>query len=147
MLRISGKKPAIMTLLGDFFKGSVAIWVGMLLHFSQFELLLLMLCCLLGHMYPLFNRFVGGKGVATFFGCMVLIDWIVGGLVALLWFCLAKLLKISSLSAIVSISVAPMIAWAMGWEVVSIMVFLSICLLILWRHRANIERLLKRTES
>ncbi len=147
MLRIGGKKPALITLIGDFFKGTISIAIGIFFAFSQFELLILLLLCLLGHMYPIFNKFIGGKGVATFFGCMLLIDIVVGGIIALLWLGLAKIVKISSLAAIISITLSPVIAWGFGWGNSSIALFAIICLLILWRHKANIQRLINKTEK
>lgn len=147
MLRIAGKKPAIITFLGDFLKGTIAISIAIFFWFNLFGLLIVMLICLLGHMYPLFNRFVGGKGVATFFGCMLLVDVNVGLSVAVCWLVLAKCFKISSLAAIVSMTVAPLLAWWMGWLYVEIVLLSVICLLILWRHKANIRRLVVRQEK
>lgn len=147
MLRLAGKKPALITFLGDFFKATVVMVIADYVGLTDANLLIVLLVCLLGHIYPLFNRFIGGKGVASFFGGMLVVDIIVGLIIAGCWLLMAKLVKISSLSAMVSITIAPMVAWLMGWSDASIMVFILICMLILWRHKANIERLFRREEK
>jgi acyl phosphate:glycerol-3-phosphate acyltransferase len=99
----------------------------------------------LGHCFPVWLGFKGGKGVATFYGTLFAVAWPVAILAALTWIGMALLLRISSLSALVAAAVAPLIAYAFGRPGVALLcIFLA--LLIYWRHRANMSRLLAGEE-
>ena len=105
------------------------------------------LAAFLGHLYPIFFGFRGGKGVATALGVQVGLYWPIGLSVALVWLFVAKVLKISSLSALISMALAPFVVWWF-WdapELVAMQVLIS--LLLFWRHRSNIRSLIAGTED
>jgi len=99
----------------------------------------------LGHLYPVWLKFAGGKGVATFVGTLLAVAWPVGLTAVATWIATAALFRISSLAALVASSTAPAVALALGRPDVALLgLFLGV--LIFWRHRANIRRLLKGEE-
>jgi len=145
VLRLAGKKAAILVLICDLLKGTIAVSFAKVFGITAFEASLVAIAAVLGHMYPLFFRFKGGKGVATALGALIAIDFFVGLLVVVTWAIVAKIWKYSSLSALVAICLAPIFA-AM---IVSPYDFLPLCVLaalIVYRHRDNIERLRAGTE-
>ena len=147
MLRIGGKKAAAITLLGDALKGLVPMLAAHALGMSPQVLALTGLAAFLGHLYPLFFGFQGGKGVATALGVQFGLHWLIGLSVALIWFLVARVGRISSLAALVSMSLAPFVVWAV-WparELVAMQV--AITLLLFWRHRSNIRNLLEGKEG
>ncbi len=100
---------------------------------------------LIGHCFPVWLKFKGGKGVATYVGTMLVVFWPVGLTVIGTWLLMAAIFRISSLSALVAALAAPIAAWAFGRPDVAIMAG-SLTVLIYWLHRANIQRLLKGEE-
>lgn len=147
VLRFGGKKAAAITLAGDSLKGLLPLLIAHLLDASPLVLAATGLAAFLGHLYPVFFRFQGGKGVATALGVQFGLDWRIGLGVALVWLFMAHGVKISSLSALVSMAVAPLIVWWV-WpepELIGMQVILS--LILFWRHRSNIRNLLTGTED
>ncbi|HHI77260.1 MAG TPA: glycerol-3-phosphate 1-O-acyltransferase [Gammaproteobacteria bacterium] len=147
VLRIGGKKAAAITLLGDMLKGLLPMLAGHWLVVSPAVLALTGLAAFLGHLYPVFFRFRGGKGVATALGVQLGLYWPIGASVAALWLFVAKVLRISSAAALVSQGLAPLIVWWF-WpapELVAMQV--AITLLLFWRHRDNIRRLRRGEEG
>ncbi|MEI6837406.1 MAG: glycerol-3-phosphate 1-O-acyltransferase PlsY [Alcaligenaceae bacterium] len=151
VLRSGNKWAAGLTLLGDAAKGWFAVWAAERLNVSINTEAWVALAVFLGHLYPVFLRFKGGKGVATAFGVMLAIQPLLALGVAITWFVVAKLFKYSSLAALISAACAP-IFYLLGNERFWISqlpltgVFVTLALLLLYRHRANIERLFKGTE-
>lgn len=147
VLRIGGKKAAAFTLGGDMLKGLLPMLLGQLFGVAAPVLALIGLTAFLGHLYPLFFQFKGGKGVATALGILFGLYWPVGLVVALLWLAMAKLLKISSLSALVSMALAPLAVWWFLpiWELITMQ--LLVTLVLFWRHRRNIQQLLSGNEG
>ncbi|MES2208346.1 MAG: glycerol-3-phosphate 1-O-acyltransferase PlsY [Pseudomonadota bacterium] len=142
-----GKTASAITLLLDALKGALPVAVAQLTNSSPFILFLTVLAVFIGHLYPIFYRFKGGKGVATAAGILWALDWRLGAAVTLVWVAIAKLLRISSLAAISAALLAPCISgwlWTQDFRTAAVMVM---CLLLLWRHRTNIQRLLKGEES
>ena len=111
VLRIGGKKAAAITLFGDSLKGFFPMIAGHLLGVAPWVLAATGLAAFLGHLFPVFFGFRGGKGVATALGVQFGLWWPIGLGVALIWLFVAKVLKVSSLSALVSMSLAPVIVW------------------------------------
>ena len=151
VLRSGNKWAAGLTLLGDAAKGWLAVWAAAQLNTTVSVQALVALAVFLGHLYPIFLRFKGGKGVATAFGVMLAIQPLLALAACLTWLFVAKVFKYSSLAALVSAVCAPLFyvlgdqrAWVtqpqLAW------VLAVIALFLLYRHRANIERLLKGTE-
>ena len=147
VLRIGGKKAAALTLAGDSLKGVIPMVACHLLGVPTLVFALAGLAVFLGHLYPVFFGFKGGKGVATALGVQFGVYWPVGATVGLVWLLMAKVVKISSLSALVAMGVAPLAVWYF-WpaaELVGMQVVISA--ILFWRHRSNIRNLLSGTEG
>jgi len=147
VLRIGGKKAAAITLLGDSLKGLLPMLAGHLLGGGPGVLAAIGLAAFLGHLFPVYFGFQGGKGVATALGVQLGLYWPIGLSVAVLWLFVAKVLKISSLSALVSMALAPLIVWFFWPEPVLIWTQVLISLILFWRHRNNIRNLLSGAEG
>ncbi|MCU0837025.1 MAG: glycerol-3-phosphate 1-O-acyltransferase PlsY [Chromatiaceae bacterium] len=147
VLRIGGKKAAALTLVGDSLKGLLPMLAGHLLGVGPAVLAATGLAAFLGHLYPVFFGFRGGKGVATALGVQLGLYWPIGLSVAAIWLAMAKLVRISSLSALVSMALAPLIVWLFWPEPVLIGAQILISLLLFWRHRSNIQNLLAGRED
>lgn len=143
----NGKTAAAITLLGDSLKGLIPMVVAHLLGASPAVLGAVGLAAFIGHLYPVFFGFRGGKGVATALGVQVGLYWPIGLSVAAIWLFVAKVLKISSLSALVCMTLAPVIVWLFWPEPKLIGMQLIITGLLIWRHRSNIRNLLAGTEG
>ena len=145
VLRTGSKKAAASTLLLDAGKGLAAVWLA-LFFVGPAVAQVVGLAAMLGHCFPIWLKFRGGKGVATFFGVLFALAWPVGLVAALVWLGMAALFRISSLAALSAGVSAPVTAYLGGMPNIF---FLMVCLwaLIFLRHRANIQRLLDGTES
>jgi glycerol-3-phosphate acyltransferase PlsY len=172
VLRIGGpkaRKAAAITLVGDSLKGflplfaahllSAAGWVGSATHGSGTDgsgawlLAAVGLAAFFGHLYPVFFGFKGGKGVATALGVQFGLYVPIGAAVAAIWLFVAKVLKVSSASALVSMAAAPLLVWLL-WPLhadhgtgVLIGMQTLMTLVLFWRHRSNIRNLLTGTEG
>ena len=147
MLRIGGKKIAAFVLLIDVLKGLSPILFAYLHTSSPFELSIIALFAFLGHVYPVFYSFKGGKGVATFIGGLIGINPLVGLSFILIWLFVAKVLNISSLSALVATLLIPIVFYFIEMNIEATGVITLICLWIFFTHRSNIKRLLSGEEG
>ncbi len=147
VLRIGGKKAAAVTLVGDMLKGLVPVLIARLLEVNDLVLAAVAMAAFLGHLYPLFFGFKGGKGVATALGAQFGIGWEVGGCVALIWLVIAKGLNISSLAALVAMAAAPLIVWYFTHSSELLIMQVAMSLLLIWRHRSNIRNMLSGAEG
>ena len=111
VLRLHGKQAAVLTLVGDVAKGVIPVLVARALDFSFTAQVLTGLAAFLGHIYPLYFRFKGGKGVATAFGVLHALHWQVGLACGVVWLVVYRLGKISSLSALIAFALLPIISW------------------------------------
>jgi acyl phosphate:glycerol-3-phosphate acyltransferase len=147
VLRLGGKRAAAYVLLGDMLKGLLPVLAAKLLAVSNLTLALVGLAAFLGHLYPVFFGFQGGKGVATSLGVLLGLSWWVGLAVIATWLLTALLFRYSSLSAMVAAILAPAyVAWlAPVREWVAGVAVMSAVLL--WRHRSNIRNLLEGRED
>ena len=145
VLRISNKFAAASVLLFDILKGTLPVWGAYFLGIEPLYLGIIALAACLGHMYPLYFDFKGGKAVATAFGVLLPIGLDLGALLLLTWGFVAKSTRYSSLAAIVTVSLAPLYTWLLKPTYVYPVLMLSI--LIVFRHKENIFRLLKGTEN
>ncbi len=142
VLRTGRKAAAVLTLVGDAGKGWLAVGLA---SFFTTELALAGLAAFLGHLFPVFHRFQGGKGVATAAGVLFGLDWRIGLGTVLTWLVIAACLRYSSLAALVAALFAPFAtALLVGWQSALIVGVMSGFLF--WRHKANIARLLAGTE-
>ncbi|VAX10369.1 Acyl-phosphate:glycerol-3-phosphate O-acyltransferase PlsY (EC 2.3.1.n3) [hydrothermal vent metagenome] len=147
VMRIGGKKPAAITLAGDSLKGFFPVLIANLMGVSPTTLAAVAMAAFLGHLYPLFFGFRGGKGVATALGVQFGLSWMIGGLVAGIWLCMAYALKISSLSALVSMALAPVIVWLTTTSPELTIMSVMMTVLLFWRHRSNIQNMLAGSEE
>jgi glycerol-3-phosphate acyltransferase PlsY len=145
VLRIGGKKAAFATLLGDVLKGMIPVFIAMKTHPSVVLVGPAMVAAVLGHLYPIFFNFRGGKGVATAIGVIFAFSWPVGLMFVATWGVSAKLFHISSLAALGAAFLLPFYtAW---WVDVPFAIPMAIISsLLFWRHRSNIKRLWEKTE-
>jgi glycerol-3-phosphate acyltransferase PlsY len=151
VLRTGNKIAAVLTLAGDGLKGWVAVWLAQRLGASWGDASLATagaaLAVFLGHVYPVFHRFAGGKGVATAAGVALALSWQLGLALAGIWLTVALLFRIASLASLAAAVVGPPLAlylignWPEAWAL------FPIAVLLVWRHRQNIRKILAGQES
>ncbi|MBV1775148.1 glycerol-3-phosphate 1-O-acyltransferase PlsY [Burkholderiaceae bacterium DAT-1] len=148
VLRSGRKVAALLTLLGDTLKGVIAMLIVIAQHADDSLLAMTALAVTIGHMWPIFFRFQGGKGVATAAGVLFCIDWRLGMIVLTVWLLLAFVLKISSLAAIIAALVAPIACWFLlpGHQAIFGAV-LAISALLIQRHKQNLLNLISGKEG
>ena len=144
VLRTGRKGLAAATLLLDGLKGAVAVWIGASLLPNE-GALIGGVAAFIGHCYPIWLRFKGGKGVATMLGIALALSWIVGLIFAGIWLAMLALVRISSVSGMTAALSAPIAAYLLGMENASIALAIM-ALIVLWRHRSNIARLMRGEE-
>lgn len=145
VLRLGGKLPAILVLLFDILKGTIPVWGSYFLQIEPLYLGLIAIFACLGHIFPLFFGFKGGKAVATAFGAMMPIGLDLAGLLIASWLIIVALSGYSSLAAILTVTLAPLFTWFIKPLYTIPVLMLSI--LIIVRHRENIVRLWQGKES
>jgi glycerol-3-phosphate acyltransferase PlsY len=146
ILRYGGKKAAALTLAGDILKGVIPVAAAHALNVDATTLALTMLAVFLGHVFPVFHGFKGGKGVATAFGALIALNLWVGLLLVASWLAVAFTTRYSSLSAIAVSLLAPVYVWWITPFPEAVVATTAMSLLLLWRHRSNIQKLLTGTE-
>ena len=147
VLRIGGKKAAAIVLLGDGLKGLIPVAIGQSLGLGIGELTWVALAAFLGHVYPLFFGFKGGKGVATFIGALLVLHFYTGLAFVATWLFVAKVLKISSLSALIATLLTPLYFYLLTSEAQASYVLILMGLWIFWTHRSNIKRMVSGEED
>jgi glycerol-3-phosphate acyltransferase PlsY len=147
MLRTGSKKAAAFTLLGDLLKGLIPLLIARSLGFDLLLLCLMGLAAIIGHMYPIYYKFRGGKGVATSLGVLLGVNWILAIVWIVVWMSSAKLTGYSSLAALVATASLPIVAYFMHLPMIVIYLTSAIAILIIWRHQSNIRNLLTGKES
>ncbi len=147
VLRLGGKKAALLTLLGDVLKGLSPVLLAKWLAVEPMVLACVGLSAFIGHLYPVFFGFAGGKGVATALGVLTGFAWPIGLALVLIWIAVASVSRLSSLAALVASLLAPVFAWQLmnAPEIKTVTTLMA--LILVWRHRQNIRRLLKGEES
>jgi len=151
VLRHGGKKAAIITLIGDMLKGLLPVLVVHQLHTEAATMAIALAItgagAFLGHLYPLFFNFKGGKGVATFYGVLLGFNWVAGLTAVAVWLLIALVFKISAMAALGSALSAPFIIWYFTGSEVLIATTVLMAVLLYWRHRSNIKNILSGTED
>ena len=147
VLRSGNKKAAALTLLADLFKGLLPVLAGRWLQFDIIILCCIGLAAILGHMYPVYYRFRGGKGVATTLGTMLGLAWPLALIWVFIWLSTAVISRYSSLAALLATLALPVICWMLNYPDAIFVFTLAISILIVWRHRYNISKLLRGEES
>lgn len=152
VLRSGNKSAAVLTLIGDAAKGWFAVWLGQRLLGAD-VIALTAVCVFLGHLYPVFLQFKGGKGVATAVGVILAIQPSLALFCLCIWILTAVISKMSSLAALISAICAPILFYLGGvygfWvaQLSSIGALIFISMMLVYRHHANISRILNGTES
>lgn len=151
VLRSGKKKAAILTLLGDALKGLVAVLLAKYFldagSITEATVAWVALAVLIGHMWPVFFGFKGGKGVATAVGVLFALSWPVALICTVVWLVMAFGLKISSLAALTATVLSPVLAWVFIDETSWCWAVLIIAILVLYRHKSNIQNLLSGKET
>lgn len=147
VLRLYGKKPAALTLAGDVFKGLLPVLLARLLQMPDSIIALTGLAAFIGHLYPLYFRFQGGKGVATLFGVLSGAGWLLGLSFMATWLVLALLFRYSSLAAIIAAVMTPVYSWWLLPSPAYAISFSLMAAILIWRHRTNIRNLIAGTED
>lgn len=147
VLRLGGRKAALWTLFGDILKGVVPVVLARAADLPAPWLAATALLAFLGHLFPVFFGFRGGKGVATAFGALTALDPRLGGLLALTWLAMAAVFRYSSLSALTAAALAPLYAWRLHEGRAADFAVLVMTVLLLLRHRSNIRNLLSGRET
>ena len=155
VLRTGNKLAAALTFLGDALKGYFAVMIARLILGDQsltaslgsWALCGVVLAVFLGHLFPIFHGFKGGKGVATACGILFGVNAILGVATLSTWIIVAAFLRYSSLAALAAAVFGPIyFVFLFGFQPMGI-ALLAVCLLLIWRHRSNIQNLLNGTES
>ncbi|APB98132.1 glycerol-3-phosphate 1-O-acyltransferase PlsY [Polynucleobacter asymbioticus] len=155
VLRTGNKKAAVLTLIGDALKGYFAVMLSrhilgdqsLTASLNSWLLCGVVIAVFLGHLFPVFHGFKGGKGVATACGILFGINWILGLATLATWIIVAKFMRYSSLAAIAAAVFGPVyFVFLFGFQPMGI-ALLIVCFLLIWRHRSNIQNLMNGTES
>ena len=147
VLRFGGKKIAAFVLIFDGLKGAIPVITANYFGLSLFELTFILLFAFLGHVFPLFFGFKGGKGVATYLGGLIGINLLIGLTFAIIWLIVAKVLKFSSLAALIATILSPIYFYLITANLQAALVIGLIGLFIIYNHRTNIKRLIKKEED
>ncbi len=147
VLRTGGKLAAAVTLLGDILKGFIPVAIAMFFDGDAQLIIATALAALLGHMYPLYYGFKGGKGVATTLGVLLGFDWSLAVVWSAFWLVVAFMFRYSSLAALIAMLLTPIIAWYFNYEVWKIALLCVIGLIVYWKHRSNIKNLISGDET
>jgi glycerol-3-phosphate acyltransferase PlsY len=147
VLRSGKKAAAALTLFGDAAKGWLAVFLAIQFALSDVQIALVALAVFLGHLFPVFLRFKGGKGVATALGVLLALNvWLgLGGLAT--WLLTAAAFRLSSLAALVAAVVTPIYAALLGLPREWVLASGVMSLLLIWRHKSNIQNLLAGRET
>lgn len=147
VLRLGGKKAAAITLFGDMLKGLLPVLIALSLGMSDAVIAACGLAAFLGHLYPLYYGFQGGKGVATLLGVLLGMHWLLGLGTIGVWLGMAFSFRYSSLSALVAATASPLLAWFITHSPVISASIALMAVLLIWRHRSNIRNLLAGKED
>lgn len=147
LLRYGGKFAAVLTLAGDILKGVVAVWVARAVTDDTVILALVGLAVFIGHLWPVFFGFRGGKGVATALGVWSAFNPWVGLSLTVTWLAMAVLFRYSSLAALAAAVAAPLYVYLLMPQPAYLAMMVAMSALLVFRHRANVARLLAGTET
>jgi glycerol-3-phosphate acyltransferase PlsY len=141
VLRIGGKKAAAITMFGDMLKGFIPVLAAIWLQLDINTTALVMFAAFIGHLYPLYFRFEGGKGVATFIGCLLALDWQAGCAFLLTWIVVAAIFRYASLASLTAAIIAPFYVWFFTDNTIYYITTLMMSVILVYRHSSNIQKL------
>jgi acyl phosphate:glycerol-3-phosphate acyltransferase len=145
--RSGNKKAAILTLLGDALKGWLPVWLALQLNMLMWVVAGVGLAVFFGHLYPVYYKFKGGKGVATALGVMMAVSPWLGLACILAWGIMFAISRISSLAALMAAALSPVFAYLLLPYKDYVWMVLVMAVMLFWRHKTNIEKLYAGTES
>ncbi|HEX4044324.1 MAG TPA: glycerol-3-phosphate 1-O-acyltransferase PlsY [Gammaproteobacteria bacterium] len=146
VLRIGGKKAAAITLFGDVLKGLIAVVIAKWIGLTPLGIALVTLAVFLGHLFPIFFGFKGGKGVATFLGCILALSWPVGLAWLVDWLIVALIFRYSSLASLLASLLTPIYIWYLTHNLIYVLTTLLMSMVLIVRHRRNVGQLIKGEE-
>ena len=146
VMRTGSKIAAILTLIGDIFKAVFVVKIAILINLNALDLMLVSLAVLIGHTYPIYYNFKGGKGVATALGILLVSNWILALSVIFVWLIIFSIWRYSSLAAISASLALPIISYYLTDMPYIILTNILITFLIVFNHRSNIKNLIKGVE-
>lgn len=144
VMRLGGKPAAAITLLGDVLKGVVPVLVARALEMSEFVAAFAGVAAFLGHLFPVFFQFRGGKGVATAFGLLFVLSWQVGLVTGVAWLLVFGMFRFSSLASLIGFVIMPVAIW--HWLPGAVLPMFTLSMLLIARHHMNIRKLLRGEE-
>ncbi len=147
VLRLAGKKYALIVVVADILKGLLPVLIAKLLPIQELALGYIALAAVLGHMFPVFFSFNGGKGVATAIGALLGLQFILGFLVAITWLAIAKTTRYASFASLTSMLLMPLYSLYTIGNIAFISPLFLITIFIFYKHRENINRLIDGSES
>jgi len=147
VLRSGKKSAALLTLFGDAFKGWLSVWLAIQMNMPVWVLSVVGLAVFLGHLYPIYFKFKGGKGVATALGVMVAVSPCLALSVSIVWGGVFYFTRYASLASIIAAIAAPAAAYFLLPHAKTVLMVFALSILLVWRHRTNIQKLLAGTES
>jgi len=147
VLRTGKKLAALLTLLGDALKGSLTVGLAQYFELSALMVGLIAIATLVGHVFPIYYGFKGGRGVATAAGILFMFSWIMGLIVLAIWLGVFFIWRYSSLAAIIAASLSPVIGFFYKIDFYELIATSIIALILILRHVENIKRLIDGTES
>lgn len=146
VMRAGNKLAALLTLLGDMLKATLVIAIANYINVSEGNLVIISIAVLLGHIFPIYYQFKGGKGVATAFGILLGFNWLLALTVFFVWLCVFLIWRYSSLAAVVAILSAPVFSYFLEFSIETLWLTIIIAILVIYQHKVNIKNLLNGTE-
>ena len=148
VLRIGGKFVAAVVLIFDGLKGALPVIIANYYGYNLFDLTIILLCAFLGHVFPVYYRFKGGKGVATYLGGLIGISFFVGLTFSIIWLIVAKVMKVSSIAALTATVLSPIYFYLITThDIRATLIIFLINLFIYFTHRENIRRIMNGEEG
>ena len=146
VMRLHGKTAAFLTLTGDVFKGIIPVLLAKVIVGSEFIIALSGFAAFLGHIFPIYFKFRGGKGVATLIGILLATHWLLGLAYVITWILTAAIFRYSSLAALIATLSIPFYTYFLEQNFQYTVSFSMIAVILFWRHKSNIYNLLNNKE-
>ena len=146
VLRAGNKLAAILTLVGDIFKATIVVKIAIFIGLNDLETMQICLAVLIGHTYPIYYKFNGGKGVATALGILIAINWILALSAICIWLIIFSIWRYSSLAAIIASLCISIFSYFLNETSYTLLTNIFITTLIIFNHRTNIRNLIKGVE-